>query len=583
MPDDGFSPEQENYLKGFMAGVEARRAAAGLPLAPAGAAATDPSDPQRAAQDRVLAAGGKLVAEEDAKRQKHPLDRWDDIKALADAGKFPKGVEIFLTKFHGLFYVAPAQDAFMCRLRLPGGLLNSHQARAIADLADDCGGGFADITTRANLQIREIPATAAPEVLIRLAEAGLTSRGAGADNIRNITGSPTAGIDPQELLDTRPHTRALHFHILHHRELYGLPRKFNVAYDGGGRIPVLEDTNDIAFGAVLVEAGYGVAPGVYYRLGLGGITGHRDLARATGVIVPPDQTVRVAEAIIRVFIAHGTRTDRTKARLKYLLDAWGLDRFLEAAEAELGARLLRVPEAAIAPRPPQQKHGHLGVHDQKQAGLHYVGITTPVGRLTSARLRGLAAIADRHGSGTLRLTVWQNLLISDIPTGRLDAALSEIAELGLGWEASALRGGLVACTGNAGCKFALSNTKRDAAALADWLDARIALDQPINIHLTGCPNSCAQHFIADIGLLGCRIEQGEDMVEGYDLHVGGGAGAEARIGRLIRRQIVTDALPPMLLALLRAWLGGRDENETFWSWSGRQPDAALLALTEAAE
>jgi ferredoxin-nitrite reductase len=583
MPDEGFSPEQENYLKGFMAGVEARRAALGLPLAPAGAAAPapDPSDLQRAAQDRVTAAGGKLVPEEEAKRRKHPLDRWDEINALARDGKFPKGTDIFLTKFHGLFYVAPAQDAFMCRLRIPGGILNSFQVRAVADLADDCAGGYADITTRANLQLREIPARAAPEVLLRLAECGLTSRGAGADNVRNVTGSPTAGIDPQELIDTRPHTRALHFHILHHRELYGLPRKFNVAYDGGGRVPVLEDTNDIAFSAVRVIAGHGVAEGVYYRLALGGITGHRDLARPTGVIVAPEDTVRVATAIIRVFIGNGTRTDRTKARLKYLLDSWGLDRFLEATEAELGDKLQRVPDEAIAPRPPQQKHGHLGVHDQKQAGLCYVGITTPVGRLTTERLRGLAAIAERHGSGTLRLTVWQNLLISDIPAERIDAALAEIADLGLGWQASPVRGGLVACTGNAGCKFAASDTKRDAAALADWLDARIAIDQPINIHLTGCHHSCAQHFVADIGLLACKVESGEDLIEGYDLHIGGGAGAEGRVGRRIRPQIATDALATMVLAILRAWQAEREAGETFWSWSARRSDAELLALTEA--
>jgi ferredoxin-nitrite reductase len=580
MTDDAFSAEQQNYLKGFMAGVEARRAALGLPLAPPGEAiAADPADLQRAAQDRVIASGGKLVPEEEAKRRKHPLDRWDEIGALAGAGKYPKGTDVFLTKFHGLFYVAPAQDSFMCRLRIPGGILNSHQLRGVAAIADDCGGGYADITTRANLQIREIPASAAPEVLMRLAEIGLTSRGSGADNVRNVTGSPTAGIDPQELIDTRPHARAIHFHILHHRELYGLPRKFNIAFDGGGRIPVLEDTNDIAFSAVQVADGFGIEPGVYYRLGLGGITGHRDLARETGVIVPPADTVAVADAILRVFIANGTRTDRTKARLKYLLDAWGIPKFLEAVEAERGAPLLRVDAAAIAARPPQEKHGHLGIHAQKQPGLSYIGITTPVGRLTTDRLRGLAAIADRFGSGTLRLTVWQNLLVSDIPDAQVDAACAAIAELGLGWSASHLRGGLVACTGNAGCKFAASNTKRDAAALADWLDARIALPSAINIHLTGCHHSCAQHYVADIGLLACKVEQGEDMIEGYDLHVGGGAGAEARIGRLIRPQVPTEDLPPMVLALLDAWLRAPGPAGTFWQWTAHQSDADLLALT----
>ena len=302
----------------------------------------------------------------------------------------------------------------MCRLRIPGGIITAHQLRGVAAIADDLAGGYADITTRANLQLREIPAANAPEVLLRLSEIGLTSRGAGADNLRNVTGSPTAGIDPQELLDTRPHTRALHHFILYHRELYGLPRKFNIAFDGGGRVAVLEDTNDIALAAVAVADGFGVAPGVYYRLGLGGITGHRDFARETGVIVRPEDAVRVCNAIIRVFIGHGDRTDRTKARLKYLLDRWGLEKFLDAVEQELGETLMRVDAAALLPRPPVQKHGHIGVHEQKQPGLHYVGIACPVGRLNSETLRGLAAIAERFGSGTIRLTVWQNCLISDI-------------------------------------------------------------------------------------------------------------------------------------------------------------------------
>jgi ferredoxin-nitrite reductase len=582
MSDAGFTNEQQEYLKGFMAGVEARRGALGLPATPAGEAApADPNDLQRAAQDRTIEAGGKLTAEEEAKRKKHPLDRFDEISALAATGKFPKGTEIFLTKFNGLFYVAPAQDAFMCRLRIPGGVISSFQLRGVAALADDLAGGYADITTRANLQLREIPAANAPDVLLRLAEIGLTSRGAGADNLRNITGSPTAGIDPQELIDTRPNTRSLHHFILYHRELYGLPRKFNIAFDGGGRVAVLEDTNDIALAAVQVASGFGVAPGVYYRLGLGGITGHHDFARDTGVIVRPEDATRVCNAIVRVFIGHGDRTDRTKARLKYLLDRWGLPKFLEAVEQELGEALTRVDDAAILPRPPIDKHGHIGVHDQKQLGLRYVGVACPVGRLTSERLRGLADIAERFGSGTIRLTVWQNCLIGDIPEAKLNAALAAIEAIGLDWRASPIRGGLVACTGNAGCKFSASDTKHDAAALASFLERHVTIDHPINIHITGCHHSCAQHYAADIGLLATKIEQEDDMVEGYDLLVGGGAGPDQRLGRVIRAKVVTADLPPMLLALLIAWQSERaGPEETFQSFTARQTDAELAALTE---
>jgi ferredoxin-nitrite reductase len=575
MNDQPFSQEQQEYLKGFMAGVQARRG--GLGLAPA--EPTPPDNPNYAAQDRIRAAGGKLVVEEEAKRKKHPLDRYDEIAALAAEAKFPKGLDVFLTKFHGLFYVAPAQNAFMCRLRIPGGILTAHQLRGVAGIATDLGGGFADITTRANLQIREIPASAPVEVLTRLADIGLTSRGSGADNIRNITGSPTAGIDPQELIDTRPHAHALHHYILHHRELYGLPRKFNIAFDGGGSIPVLEDTNDVAFTAVEVADGFGVAPGIYYRLGLGGITGHRDFARATDIIVPPADTIKISDAILRAYLAHGDRTDRTKARLKYLLDRWGLMRFLEQTERELGRALLRVDAAALRPRPPQDRLAHVGVHPQKQPGLHYLGLVCPAARLTSAQCLGLADIAERFGSGTIRLTVWQNLLVSDVPAANLEAAQAAITALGLDWRTTPLRAGLVACTGNAGCKFSAGDTKAHGAQLVQWLEQRISIDQPLNIHLTGCHHSCAQHYIADIGLLAAKVEQGDDLVEGYDLHVGGGAGARAAIGRLIRAKIPFDALPSTVLGLLSAWKTERTIGEGFQAWSARQSDAQLAALT----
>jgi len=559
-----------------MSGVEARRTALGLPATPIDAAPTDPSDLQRQAQDRAIAQGLKLVPQEEAKRRKHPLDRMPEIEAMAAEGKFAKGLDDFLIRFHGLFYVGPTQDAYMCRLRIPGGIITSAQFRGVADLADELGGGFADVTTRANLQIRHIKAQSAPAMVLGLVDLGLTSQGSGADNVRNVTGSPTAGIDPQELIDTRPHARAIHHHILRRRELYGLPRKFNIAFDGGGRVLVLEETNDIAFTAVRVKG----RDEVFYRLALGGITGHRDLARETGVIVPPSDTTRVCDAILRVFIAQGDRTDRGKARLKYVLDRLGIPAFLELVEAELGARLIRVDSADILPRPEQDKRGHIGVHPQKQAGLHYVGVVCPVGRLSTERMRGLAAIAERHGSGTIRLTVWQNLLISDIAEADIPAVLAEIAALGLSTEASALRGGLVACTGNAGCKFAASNTKSHGAQLVEWLDERIAVDAPINIHLTGCHHSCAQHYIADIGLLGAKVERGEEMIEGYDLHVGGGAGADQKIGRLIRPKLAFDDLKPAVLALLSTWLAERAPGESFQSFTAARSTEELNTICD---
>ena len=443
MDDTGFSVEQQDYLKGFMAGVEARRATLGLKLAPAGGAAAtgvaakaengQPEDEQAEAWRRTTDAGGRLTAEEEAKRRHHPLDRSDEVAARAQGGVFPKGMDVFLTKWQGLFYVAPNQNGFMCRLRMPGGILGAHQMRGLAALSERCAGGYADVTTRANLQLREIPAAKAMEVLWALADLGLAARGSGGDNVRNVTGSPTAGIDPQELIDTRPMAREIHHWIMSHRALSGLPRKFNIAFDGGGRVPVLEDTNDIAFTAVTVRDGVGVAPGVYYRLGLGGITGHGDFARGTGVVVAPDDTTAVCDAILRVFIREGDRTDRKRARLKYLLDGWGVERFLQAVEKQLGRPLLRVaPEACSAPNR-QDRGGHLGVHRQKQPGLSYVGVVLPVGRMTAEQMRGLAAIADAHGSGELRFTVWENLLLPDVRDDHVPAVQEAIRALGRAW------------------------------------------------------------------------------------------------------------------------------------------------------
>jgi ferredoxin-nitrite reductase len=588
--DHGFTEDQKQYLEAFIVGIANRR---GLSLAdgstPA-AANPYPADPMAIhyeAQDRAVAAGGKLAAEEVAKREKHPFDMWDKIAANAAAGRFPKGLDVFRHKFHGLFYVAPNQDAFMLRLRLAGGILFAHQARGLAEIAERYGGGYVDITTRANLQIREIGAAHPIAVLTAIDELGLTSRGAGADNIRNLTGSPAAGIDPQELYDTRPLCRALHHHILNHRELYGLPRKFNIAFDGGGRLSVLEDTNDIGFAAVRVAPGKPVAAGVYFRMLVGGLTGHQSFARDAGVLLVADEVIPAAVAILRVFIAHGDRIDRRRARLKYLIDRWGVEKVMAEAAAHLPFTWRYAPPDIAEPRGPIDRQGHIGVHKQAQSGLCYVGVVPPVGRLTVAQLRGLAAIAERHGTGTLRLTVWQNLLISDIADAAVGAAAHAIETLGLAIAASAIRAGLIACTGNAGCRFALANTKRHGLALAEYLDTRLALDTPLNIYLAGCPNSCAQHDIGDIGLLATRVDAGGDQeVDGYHIHIGGGSGAEQRLGREIFPSVPAEALPERIEGMLRVYIAHRRTGESFHAFAARHNDSELLALftraTEAA-
>jgi ferredoxin-nitrite reductase len=585
--DFGFTAEQKQYLEGFIAALIKKRGAE-LPTSAALVEADAHVGSSRTggelnihleAQDRWLKTGEKLAPEELAKRAKHPFDMWDEMLANAAAGRFPKGTDIFLHKFHGLFYVAPNQDAFMLRLRLPGGIVSSHQAKGLCSLAERFGGGYLHVTTRANLQIREIGAAHSIAVLTAVDELGLTSRGAGADNIRNLTGSPAAGIDPRELIDTRPLIRELYHHILNHRELYGLPRKFNIAFDGGGRLGVLEDTNDIGFAAVAVGTGRPLPAGVYFRMLLGGITGHGVFARDSGVMLLPHEVVAAAVAIVRLFIDHGDRTDRKRARLHYLIERWGIENCLGEAARYLPIPWRFAPLDVCEPRGPIEKHGHIGIHPQSQPDLHYIGVVLPVGRLEAAQLRGLAEVAERCGSSTLRLTVWQNLLVSDIPEARLAEALAAIKELGLDTSASAIRGGVVACTGNFGCKFALSDTKRHALALIEHLDASLALDRPINIHLTGCPNSCAQHYVGDIGLLATKVDKSEDEeVEGYHIVVGGGSGADLELGREVCRSVPAEEMPERIEFILRTYLAQRSPNESFHEFTKRHSVDELTRL-----
>jgi ferredoxin-nitrite reductase len=582
-----FNSEQKRYLEGFVAGLQIAKAAKEAAKETRGAAVAEPVGPDAEhlrAQDRVVKAGGKLSDQEKFKRELHPFDGYERLKAQAAGNEYPKPPDNFRWRFYGLFYVAPNQNSYMCRLRMPNGILTHWQFAGLADLAERYAGGYAHVTTRANLQVREVEAKNAVALIEAIQDLGLCSRGSGADNIRNVTGSPTAGIDPQELIDTRPYAREWHFHILNERALYGLPRKFNVGFDGGGIIPVLEDTNDIGFQAVAVKDGFNVAPGIWFRLIIGGITGHKDFARETGVMVDLKDATKVADAIVRVFIDHGDRTDRNKARLKYVIDRMGMDKVVGLVEEKLGRKLDRVPPEALEPRPAFDRAAHIGVHRQKQEGLHWIGVVLPVGKMTAEQMRSLAGVARELGDGDIRLTVWQNLIISGVATDKVAAAQAKIDALGLSTNTNSIRAGLVACTGNIGCKFAASDTKGHAEAIARWCESRVALDGPVNIHLTGCHHSCAQHYIGDIGLIACKVATSEDgdAVEGYHIHVGGGFGPDAAIAPEIYHDVKADDAPAAVERMLKAYLNHRTSTqETFQAFTRRHEIDALRALIDA--
>ena len=419
-------------------------------------------------------------------------------------------------------------------------------------------------------------------ILYGLRELDIISLGSGGDNIRNCTASALSGIDPMELIETIPFAKRMHHYIVNHREMYGLPRKFNIAFDGGGSISALDDTNDIGFHAVQVTeatASESLPAGVYFQLTLGGITGHKDFARDTGVLLRPEECVEVAGAIVRVFVKNGDRTDRKKARLKYVLDDWGFEKFIQAVETEMGRELRKVSSDLVSIPDNENRQAHVGVHPQKQSGRQYVGVVLPVGRITSDQARGLSDIAETYGNGEIRCTVWQNVLIPHIRDEDVEEVKAKLDFIGLSCDASSFRAGLIACTGSAGCKYAGADTKKHAMIIAETLESQFKLDQPINIHGTGCHHSCAQHYIGDIGLQACQVEQGDDMVDGYHVNVGGGWGTRKGIARLMFESVAFTDIPALITAIVSGYLQQRHENESFVEFAQRTSDEDLKALT----
>lgn len=584
LSSEQFSSVQKEYLQGFFAGVAQNRALPFVGHTASGLITSDRASGvvNQAAPTEELYFGtavSDLCREERWKYEENPLDVWDKLLEHANENKVPAAEDVFRFKFHGLFYVAPAQDSFMLRMRVPGSVLKAHQMRGLAELATDYGCGRADVTTRSNLQLREFQPKDIVRVLTKIQALGMSSRGAGADNVRNITASPIAGIDPEELYDVAPLAEALNNYILNSRDMYGLPRKFNVAFDNGGSISVVADTNDIGFVAVRVGEGQDVPAGVYFRMLLCGITGHRQFANDCGVLLRPDQTVAVAAAMIRVFSENGDRTDRKRARLKYLVDKWGVDKFLAETEKRLAFPLIRFPVSSCVPRRPINRAGHIGVHPQSQPGLHYIGAVAPVGRLSATQMLALAEIAERFGTGELRLTVWQNIIVPNIAAVNLKAATQAILAAGLSVQAGTVLRGTVACTGNKGCKFAATDTKSHAVALANFLDERFKIVQPVNLHVTGCSHSCAQHYLGDIGLMGVKVN-GE---EGYQVNIGGGSDQDQGIGRELIPAIKFADLPAAMGQLFESFSCQCKPQESFLEFSRRHSIEELKSFCAVKE
>ncbi|MGG6296145.1 ferredoxin--nitrite reductase [Leptolyngbya sp. AN02str] len=451
-------------------------------------------------------------------------------------------------KWMGVFFRPVTPGKFMLRLRMPSGILTSGQMRVLAEIVQRYGeDGSADITTRQNLQLRGIRLEDIPDIFQRLKEAGMTSVQSGMDNVRNITGSPVAGIDADELIDTRGIVRKVQDMITNNGEgnpsFTNLPRKFNIAIAGCRDNSVHAEINDIAF----VPAYKGD------RLGFNVLVGGFFSAKRCAAAVPlnawvdPRDVVALCEAILIVYRNHGLRANRQKARLMWLIDEWGMDKFRAEVEQQLGH--------ALQPAAPKDeilwdKRDHIGIHAQKQPGLNYVGLHVPVGRLYAPGMFDLARIAEVYGSGELRLTVEQNIILPNVPDSRLGALLKEPLLADFSVTPGNLTRGLVSCTGAQFCNFALIETKNRAKEMIRELEAELETSQAVRIHWTGCPNSCGQPQVADIGLMGTKSRRDGKTIDAVDIYMGGKVGKEAELGSCVMKAVACDELKDVLRSLL---------------------------------
>lgn len=472
----------------------------------------------------------------------------------------------------GLFYAVPAHDGILLRIRTPGGLLTSTQSDIVAHFAERWGNGWVQITNRANLQIRAVRTIPTAPVFSALQAAGLAAANARVDHLRNIMASPTAGIDPQALTDTRALVTALDRTIALHDEFADLPAKFSVGFDGGEALSVRQHPNDIWLVAAPDPPLPGESHAVSFRLAF---NGEQRQELVTDLWCRPEECVQLVVAIAHVYLEqlHGLarHTPGKKPRLRQVLAQQGVTRYLERVLRALPFAVQHRPHVApSAAVPPQYRH--LGVHPQRQPGLAYLGVVTPLGRLTAHQLRGLARLAQSYGSGTLRLTPWQNVLIPDLPKAHISAVQQAIAELGLAGSATHPWSALVACAGSTGCSTAATNTLQHASELASALTQGGLLDRPLNVHYSGCTKSCAQHYPSDIALLGTTVPQGATTVEGYHIYVGT---EERPFGRLLYAAVPAAAVPALLVRLLQVYRERQLPGESFEAFTRRYTVAAL--------
>ncbi|MDZ4817055.1 MAG: nitrite/sulfite reductase [Verrucomicrobiota bacterium] len=519
------------------------------------------------------------IPEEKLKVEKDGLDVIHDIYRYAKSGFSTITDDDFTRmKWYGVYRQRPKDSGyFMLRTKIPGGQMTSAQLDVLTGLAEDFGHGFGDITTRQTIQYHWLKIEQFPEIFSRLAAVGMTTSGACGDDTRNIVSCPVAGFDKNEIIDANPQIAEVNKHLTDNREFSNLPRKYKISISGCCIHCAQPDINCLSFFGLKrtkegkEECGYGVMVG-------GGLSSAPHMAQNLGVFLRADQVLPVAHYISVIYRDFGIRDKRSKARLKFLMADWGPDKFREKVEEYLGYKLDRHDQWAF---PEDPETDHLGVYEQKQPGLFYVGICFAGGRVRANQLRKVAELARKYsndGVGYIRNTNKQNLILVNIPQKNIEALKKELDDNNLIWNPSNFRTGCVACTGTEFCNLAIAETKNRMMELVTQLEDTAGFYKgKIRVHFSGCPSSCGQHQIADIGFRGAQTRVNGVMTEAFDMFIGGSTGKERKFNELLKGKVLAKDVHITIGKLLKHYEDNKQNDESFMHYVRRAKKEDMLA------
>jgi sulfite reductase beta subunit-like hemoprotein len=514
----------------------------------------------------------KITKEEKIKKELNPFDIWDRIVKYSQEGyQTIEPTDFMRMRWFGLYQHRQKDGNFMLRVKVPGGHMTSAQLRGISEITRDYAQGYCDITTRQDFQLHYIHISKSVEVLTKLKNLGMTTLNACGDTTRNVVGCAVAGVDKNELFDASPIIDGVTQFFLGNKEFSDLPRKYKICITACTRSCTQPEINDVGLVGAVKKVDGKSLPGFNIRVG-GGLSTIPHFSEWINVWVPVDKAITVVKAITTIFRDHGYRAKRTHARLKFLLMDWGPVKFREVLQS--------LCDWELEPAMPMQEFDdefidHIGVNPQKQPGLYYVGVTILGGRISVEQMRLIADLAEKYGNGTVRNTIRQNIVIIGVPEKNLDAVRAELDKANLKYEGSSFWRGMVTCTGKEFCALAITETKEKSMEIVRWLDAHAQFDEPIRIHINGCPNSCAQHHIADIGLQGALTKVNGKVVEAYEFGVGGGMGKDQGFVRIVARKIPIDVVPERIKVLLEYYKANKKNGENFRQFVRSRSDDEL--------